>query len=130
SDSEGNSNVSSGVSVQYKASKRWIVESGVYYAQNGQESENSIHLFANNNDNMYAMELSDKSYFSNAVRVENNNLAMNSTAGVIAFSGTPKGAELSADFEASKPDVSNLMVPNGQFSQVFQFMEIPLYVRY
>jgi hypothetical protein len=55
---------------------------------------------------------------------------MNSTAGVIAFSGTPKGAELSADFEASKSEVSNLVVPNGSFSQVFQFMEIPLFVRY
>jgi len=64
------------------------------------------------------------------VRVENNNMAMNSTAGVIQFSETPKGAELSGDFEASKTGITNLMVPNGEFSQVFEFMEIPLYVRY
>jgi len=130
SGSEGNSNVSSGVSIQYKTSKRWIVESGVYYAQNGQESENSMHLFANNKDELYADAPSENHYFSNAVRVENNNLAMNSTAGVIQFNDAPKGAEISNDFEAINKGVADLMVPNGQFSQVFQFMEIPLYVRY
>ena len=130
SGSEGNSNVSSGLSIQYKTSKRWIVESGVYYAQNGQESENSIRILAQGKNMYYGLVSSESPSFSNVVRVENNNLAMNSTAGVIAFSGAPKGAELSADFETSKSDISNLMVPNGQFSQVFQFMEIPLYVRY
>jgi hypothetical protein len=130
SGSEGNSNVSSGLSVQYKASKRWIVESGVYYAQNGQESESSMRILGQNMDSYYGLASGDAPSFSNVVRIENNNLAMNSTAGVIAFSGTPKGAELSADFEASKSEVSNLVVPNGSFSQVFQFMEIPLFVRY
>jgi len=130
SGSEGNSNVSGGVSVQYKTSKRWIVESGVYYAQNGQESNNSANIFANNKqaDNMFSP--GDVNYFSNSVRVENNNLAMNSTAGVIAFNATPKGAELSGDFDAAKSTAANLMVPDGQFSQVFEFMEIPLLVRY
>jgi len=55
---------------------------------------------------------------------------MNSTAGVIAFNATPKGAELSGDFDAAKSTAANLMVPDGQFSQVFEFMEIPLFVRY
>jgi hypothetical protein len=55
---------------------------------------------------------------------------MNSTAGVIAFSGTPKGAELTGDFEAVKTGVTNMVVPNGEFSQVFEFMEIPFFVRY
>jgi hypothetical protein len=130
SGSDGNTNVSGGFSVQYKTSKRWIVESGVYYAQNGQQSNNSVNILAKNVSADNAFAPSDANYFSNAVRVENNNLAMNSTAGVIRFSGTPKGAELSGDFEASKTGVTNLMVPNGEFSQVFEFMEIPLYVRY
>ena len=130
SGSNGNTNVSGGFSVQYKTSKKWIVESGVYYAQNGQQSENSVNFLAQNRktDNTFAP--ADVKYFTNAVRVENNNLAMNSTAGVIQFSSTPKGAELSGDFEASKAGVANLMVPNGEFSQVFEFMEIPIYVRY
>lgn len=130
SGSDGNSNVSSGFSVQYKTSKRWIVESGVYYAQNGQQSNNSVNLFSKNLDAEASFAPDNITYFSNAVRVENNNLAMNSTAGVIQFSETPKGAELSGDFEASKASTVNLLVPNGEFSQVFEFMEIPLFVRY
>jgi hypothetical protein len=130
SGSDGNTNVSGGFSVQYKTSKRWIVESGVYYAQNGQQSSNSVNILAKNVNADNAFAPGDINYFSNAVRVENNSLAMNSTAGVIQFSETPKGAELSGDFEASKTGVTNLMVPNGEFSQVFEFMEIPLYVRY
>jgi hypothetical protein len=127
SGSDGNSNVSGGVSVQYKTSKRWIVESGVYYAKNGQESENPTRLFAKNLDAVNTPSTGETSYFSNAVKMENNALSMNSTAGVIQFSDTP---EISSDFEAVKSDVSNLLVPNGSFSQVFQFMEIPLFVRY
>lgn len=130
SGSDGNTNVSSGFSVQYKTGKRWIVESGVYYAQNGQQSNNSVNLFSKNLDAEASFAPGDVNYFSNAVRVENNNLAMNSTAGVIQFSETPKGAELSGDFEASKANNVNLLVPNGEFSQVFEFMEIPLFVRY
>lgn len=130
SGSDGNSNVSGGVSVQYKTSKRWIVESGVYYAKNGQESENPTRLFAKNLDAVNTPSTGETSYFSNAVKMENNALSMNSTAGVIQFSDTPDGAEISSDFEAVKSDVGNLLVPNGSFSQVFQFMEIPLFVRY
>jgi hypothetical protein len=130
SGNSGNANVGGGFSVQYKTNKRWIFESGVYYAQNGQESNNTVSLLAANreSDNMFAP--GESKYFINTVQVENNNLAMNSTAGVIAFDATPKGAELSGDFEASKDGVANLLVPDGQFSQVFEFMEIPLYVRY
>lgn len=130
SGSDGNSNVSGGVSVQYKTSKRWIVESGVYYAKNGQESENPTRLFAKNLDAVNTPSTGETSYFSNAVKMENNALSMNSTAGVIQFSDAPDGAEISSDFEAVKSDVGNLLVPNGSFSQVFQFMEIPLFVRY
>jgi hypothetical protein len=130
SGSEGNTNVGGGVSVQYRTGKRWMVESGVYYAQNGQKSENSVSLFAFNQNYDYAAAPESNNYFSNVVRVNNGNLAMNSTAGVIAFSGTPKGAELSGSFESLAGNKTNMMVPNGEFSQVFEFMEIPMLVRY
>jgi hypothetical protein len=128
--SDGNANVGGGFSVQYKTSKRWIVESGIYYAQNGQQSENSTNVFARKENADYALADAGLSYFSNQVRVENNTMAMNSTAGVIQFSSTPKGAELTGDFEAKNTGVANLVVPSSGFSQVFEFMEIPLYVRY
>jgi hypothetical protein len=128
--SDGNANVGGGFSVQYKTSKRWIVESGIYYAQNGQQSEKSTNVFARKENADYALSDAGLSYFSNQVRVENNTMAMNSAAGIIQFSSTPKGAELTGDFEAKNTGVANLVVPNGGFSQVFEFMEIPLYVRY
>jgi len=128
--SDGNANVGGGFSVQYKTSKRWIVESGIYYAQNGQQSENSANIFTRNENADNTLADGGVSYFSNQVRVENNTMAMNSAAGIIQFSSTPKGAELTGDFEAKNTGVANLLVANGGFSQVFEFMEIPLYVRY
>lgn len=128
--SDGNANVGGGFSVQYKTSKRWIVESGVYYAQNGQQSENSTGFFPRKENAVYAFADAGKSYFTNRVQVENNNVSMNSAAGVVQFSSTPKGAELTGDFDAKNTGVTNMVVPNGEFSQVFEFMEIPLYVRY
>lgn len=130
SGSDGNSNVGGGFSVQYKTSKRWIVESGVYYAQNGQQSNNTVNLFSKNMDSDAFFAPGDITYLNNTVKIENNNLTMNSTAGVIQFNETPKGAELSGDFEASKTNNVNLLVPNGEFTQVFDFMEIPFFVRY
>ncbi len=131
SGNDGNSNMGGGFSVQYKTGKRWAVESGVYYAQNGQKSENSLNLFANKAeaDYMFSPGNSDK-YFANNVRVENGNMAMNSSAGVIQFTSAPKGAELTGGFESSLNGSTELVVPNGEFSQVFEFVEIPLLVRY
>ncbi len=130
--SEGTGNIGGGISVQYKTSKRWSIESGVYYAQNGQKSGNSpgIFAFANSqNDYMDSPETADRQYFNTAVQVENNKLAMNSTAGVIQFEGLPKGAEIAANLETMANNSSTLLT-NGEFSQVFDFVEIPLYLRY
>lgn len=131
SGSEGNANVGGGFSVQYKTGKRWAVESGVYYAQNGQKSENSLNFFANKAeaDYMFSPGNSDK-YFTNNVKIENGNMAMNSSAGVIQFTSAPKGAEFTGGFESSLNGSTELVVPDGEFSQVFEFVEIPLLVRY
>ncbi|HSH20925.1 MAG TPA: hypothetical protein VLA03_10755 [Draconibacterium sp.] len=130
SGNSGNASVSGGFSVQYRTSKRWIVESGVYYAQSGQESNNSFNRFALKQDAENLFAPNEIPLVNNNVRVENNGLAMNSTAGIIAFASTPKGAELSGEFDASISKDANILVPDGQFSQVFEFMEIPLYFRY
>lgn len=127
---EGNANMGGGISVQYKTGKRWLVESGVYYAQNGQKSERSLNIFAGSFEADFAAVPENKNYFSNTVRVDNGNMAMNSTAGIIAFSETPKGAEITGNFETLAGNSTSMVVPDGQFSQVFEFMEIPLLVRY
>lgn len=131
SETTGNADVSGGFSLQYKPGKKWSIESGVYYAQNGQSSKNTSNFFALKQDAEYtfAPAESNKVYSSNAVNIENGNVQMNSAAGVIEFSGTPKGTEIATDFDA-RAEVSNALISNGEFSQVFDFVEIPLYVRY
>lgn len=130
SGASGNGNIGGGFSIQYKTSKKLRIESGVYYAQNGQTSDNSGQLFANREMADYAMAAPEKALFANAVRVSNGNVAMNSTAGVIVMSGTPKGAEINSELDAYNSGFSNSLVSDGEFSQVFDFVEIPLYLRY
>jgi len=130
--SEGNANVGGGISVQYKTNKRWSIESGVYYAQNGQKSGSSQNVFAlsgNRQSDQLESSVADKFYFNTAVNVANNQMAMNSTAGIIEFDEVPKGAVLAANPEENAA-FSNSLMTNGEFSQVFEFVEIPLYVRY
>lgn len=126
----GNGNMGGGISVQYKTGKKWSIESGVYYAQNGQRSNNSPNWLAQNNSGYY----SDKNLFFNTpVEVSysssSRQMVMNSVAGVVEFSGTPAGAELVANLDQAS-ERGNVLLTNGEFSQVFNFIEIPLYARY
>ena len=130
--SEGNANVTGGISVQYKTGKRWSVESGVYYAQNGQKSGNSQNVFASSAERQGDFELASAAgdyYFNTAVKVAENQMAMNSTAGIIEFDHVPQGTVLAANPEESAA-FSNTLLTNGEFNQVFEFVEIPLYLRY
>lgn len=128
SGTEGNKNVGGGFSVQYKTGKKWSIESGIYYAQNGQRSSNEPK-----GDYYYSVAgpafETEKSYFNTAVNLVDGQMAMNSTAGVIEFSETPRGAELASSVEDSYYG-SNTLLTSSEFSQVFDFVEIPLYVRY
>ncbi len=130
SDNNGNASLSGGISVQYKKGKRWSIESGAYYAKNGQKSEPSFNLFAMKEDAGFMADAPEDAYFSNTINVSQDNITMNSTAGVIAFSETPKGAEVSSEFDASRNEFTNSLISSGEFSQVFEFVEIPLFVRY
>ena len=125
----GNANLSGGVSVQYKTGKRISIESGVYYAQNGQQTGSSPQLFGNRAQMDYASAPINKNYFNTAVTLADNRMAMNSTAGVIEFEGVPKGAEIAANLETFG-SYSNSLLTSGELSQVFDFVEIPLYLRY
>jgi len=126
----GNANLGGGFSVQYKTGKRWSVESGAYYTKNGQKSEPSFNFLAMNSREDVMADVPGDAYFSNAVTVSNGNMQMNSTAGVISLNKTPKGAEVSGEFDASGKNISNSLITSGEFSQVFEFVEIPLFVRY
>jgi len=128
SNSDGSGNISGGFSVQYKTGKKWSVESGIYYAKDGQRSSNTppterFYSFAP------ALVMAEKSYFNTAVNMVDGRLAMNSAAGVIQFSRTPRGTEMATNLDNSY-DGATTMLTNGEFSQVFNFIEIPLYLRY
>jgi len=128
SGTEGIKNVSGGISVQYKTGKKWSIESGIYYAQNDQRSSNAPDVNYSSLVSGPAFD-SEKSYFNTAVNMVDGQMAMNSTAGVIEFSGTPRGTEVATGVEDLYGG-SNTLLTNSEFSQVFDFIEIPLYVRY
>lgn len=126
----GNQNLSGGISLQFKAGKRWSVESGVYYAQNGQETSSSPHLSASRMEADYAASSADgKFYFNTPVTMTGDHIGMNSTAGIIEFETLPGNAEIAASPEAVQTYARPLLI-QGELSQVFDFVEIPLYMRY
>jgi hypothetical protein len=126
---DGTSNLSGGISVRYRTAKRWNVESGVYYAQNGQKTGSSPQLFAGKREALYDAVPAERLYFNTAVAMSSNQISMNSTAGVIAIENMPKGAEIAANLE-STAGFHNAFISQGEFSQVFDFVEVPLYLRY
>ncbi|SHE67798.1 Outer membrane protein beta-barrel domain-containing protein [Mariniphaga anaerophila] len=126
---DGNASVGGGISVQYKTGKRISVESGVYYAQNGQRTGSTPGLFSQSAQADYAAAPPDRTYFNTALKMTGDNLFMNSTAGIIEFKNMPKGANISANLE-SAGDSPNSLLTRGDLSQVFDFVEIPLYLRY
>ncbi len=116
-----------GVTVQYQASPRWRLESGLNYFQASGETGQQGGIFALNQ--MDAAPGEGLKYYSSAVSLDNGSLAMNSTAGIIRFSTTPPNASLITSPETSFSMNTALLSP-GEFTQVFDFMEIPLTVRY
>jgi hypothetical protein len=78
----------------------------------------------------YTVVPSGDAYFANTVKMNNGALEMNSTAGVIAIDETPKGAEIASELDISTDLPSNSLISTGEFSQVFEFVEVPLLVRY
>ncbi|WP_297101482.1 hypothetical protein [uncultured Draconibacterium sp.] len=135
----GGSNVGGGISVQYKTSKRLRVESGIYYAKDGQKADNSFNLFSSRNDNdMLYAPAPGGSYdgtelgFSNVVQTGSSGggIAMNSTAGVIEMESAPRGTNISANLENTNNVSAQRLYSDGEFSQVFEFVEVPLYLRY
>jgi hypothetical protein len=54
---------------------------------------------------------------------------MNSVAGIVEFENFPQGAEIEASMERTG-SYSNAVITSGEFSQVFDFIEIPLFLRY
>ncbi len=116
-----------GLSVQYRAARRWSVESGMNYSRaTGQNSR------AGGGATLYHLDATLQEglkYYSSAVSLNQGELTMNSAAGVIRFSSTPPEASL-----ITSPNgfygTNTAMFSPSEFTQAFDFMEIPLTVRY
>ena len=114
-----------GLTVEYKKGKRWSLQSGIYYAGLGQSTGNS----ALSNKNQFALTGKGSEYFNAPVDIKSSNMLMNSNAGVFEFNGVPKGIELGTNLE-DKSLTSAVVVSDARFIQNFQYLEIPLYLRY
>lgn len=119
-----------GISVEVKTGKRWSLQSGVYYSALGQSSGNSYN--SSGTDKMFAADPTRISeYFNTNVSIDpgSNKMLMNSTAGVIEFSGIPNGIEIGTNIE-DKGLATNVVVSEASFTQNFEYIEIPVYLRY
>lgn len=116
-----------GLTVEYKPGKRWSVQSGVYYSGMAQSSGVSG---SQNSKNSFAPGLA-ADYVNTSVNVDanSNKLSMNSTAGVIELKSVPSQIILGSKLESNSVTPA-VFASNVQFTQNFQYIEIPLYLRY
>jgi hypothetical protein len=119
--------VGGGISVQVKTSRRWTIESGLYYSRSEDKSSKNGNLYAANAD-FSSFSGGNTKLYSSAVVFKDGQMIMNSAAGVIHFSQTPENIKL---ISGSQSAIGlNTVLISGDFSQVFDFMELPLTTRY
>ncbi len=123
--------IGGGISVEYKKGKRLSVQSGVYYSGLGQASGNSGRS-SGNSDYMFASADRGAEYFNTSVNIDtkSSKMMMNSAAGVIEFSSVPSGIVLGASLDEKTMASNAVVVSDARFIQNFEYIEIPLYLRY
>ncbi len=116
-----------GLTVEYKPGKRWSVQSGVYYSGMAQNSGVSG---SQNSKNSFAPGLA-ADFMNTSVNVDasTNKLSMNSTAGVIELKGIPSQIILGSKLESNSVTPA-VFTSDVQFTQNFEYIEIPLCLRY
>lgn len=124
-------NLGGGISVEYKTTGKWSVQSGVYYSKLEQNSSNQPYRAENIYSNAApSLDIRDElAYFNTAVAVKSGEMLMNTAAGVVAIDNLPSNAKLSNSFES--PSAQNgILLTATEFEQAFDYIEIPLIVRY
>ncbi len=119
--------LSGGVSVEYKKGKRWSLQSGIYYSGIGQTSGNSSQAY----NNVVAND--GASYLNNAtvnVDAGANRYSLNSNAGVVELTRIPAGMVLGTSLDDKSYLSNTVVVSQSTFVQDFDYLEIPLYLRY
>ena len=133
--SKENMQLGGGISVEYKTGKRWSIQSGVYYSKLDQLSSNqpyrasdALYAEAPGQDNITGSATNEASYFNTAIRVNQGEMQMNTSAGVIAIDNLPSTAKLSNSFESLSNN--GILLTQTDFEQNFEYIEIPLIFRY
>jgi len=114
-----------GLSVEYKRGKRWSLQSGVYYSGLGQSSGNT----SNSSRSLFANADMGAEFFNAPASIVAGKMMINSSAGVIQMNGIPSGVVLGTNLE-DKSLSSAVVLSDASFIQNFQYIEIPLYLRY
>jgi len=115
-------NLGGGMTVAVKGAGRWSIQSGLMYSRLGQSS--TVSSGPNSSFN----EISSGNYFL-AQRTSKGEVLLNGAAGPIHLNSLPKDMVFSADFESSSASLSSVAV-NADFDQFFDYLEVPLFVRY
>ncbi|MDX9880517.1 MAG: outer membrane beta-barrel protein [Prolixibacteraceae bacterium] len=112
-----------GLSFEYKTQKKWSFQSGIYYNKMEQASSTSSQaIYSGNLKN----ELTG--FFSTPVSENNGRLEMNSVAGVVQIDKLPSSVQLEGNLDREL--MSSSILSNTQFDQNFEYLEIPLFVKY
>jgi hypothetical protein len=124
SDDQSGNSLGAGISLRFPSKGKWRIESGLYYSRTGNQSgmtgpDYGKELIAGNVDKNYA----------SAVIVDNGRYSMNSTAGVIKFSKIPVNNRFFT-YSESAINLNTAVAASGEFSQVFEMMDIPFNLRY
>jgi hypothetical protein len=124
SDNQSGNSLGAGVSLRFPSKGKLRIEGGLYYSRTGNQSgmtgpDYGKELIAGNVDKNYA----------SAVIVDNGQSSMNSTAGVIKFSRIPVNNRFFT-YSESAINLNTAVAASGEFSQVFEMMEIPFNLRY
>jgi hypothetical protein len=135
----GQTSMGGGLSVGLKTSGRWKVGSGLYFCRSelGKERNslfasadaNYYDMASGGNTKYYAMASGGNNYSSNKITLNNGKMTVSTVAGLIPINQVPEQAKLVADMESAIGMNTVLLTP-GDFSQVFDYLELPLTASY
>jgi len=124
-----NMQLGGGLTVAVETRGRWSFQSGVMYNRIGQSSSNSVSQ-GNNSFGFAVGEAATSGYFR-AGESTGGTLVIQAPAGRIVMNALPQNAIIAADFEENAISASNdVFMTASEFVQVFDYLEIPLLVRY
>ncbi|RKD86043.1 outer membrane beta-barrel protein [Mangrovibacterium diazotrophicum] len=123
-----------GLTVAVKRSGRWSIQSGVMYNTLSQSSSNNVSNRNSNLDYAAAPETSgipgSGAAYYKVGESSNGTVSIQTPAGTIQVNSLPQNALVAADYEALASSSSDVLMTSTDFEQHFDYIEIPLLLRY